>query len=192
MCDPFAPLKPTPLCDLEVASRRYSVHTGFGSTLSTAPESTNASNSFPPRVLSFRSVTELMVAMGSSPQSRPNRPLSASLDGSVPTSSTSWQSSAGGQSLAGWPFPPHLWQMRRFFLPALCFVSSLPDFLSRRVDWCGAGGGELAVRRLKGLHSLSDSCLCFWLDRPYGRRCCTALTSSSSPSDLSICPMSMG
>ena len=66
-------------------------------------------NSFPPRVLSFRSVTELMAVMGSSPQSRPNRSLSASLDGSVPTSSTSWQSSADGQSLAGWPFPPHLY-----------------------------------------------------------------------------------
>ena len=65
---------------------------------------TNASSSFPPRVLSCRSVTELMVAMGSSPQSRPNRSLSASLDGSVPTPSTSWQSSADGQSLADGPF----------------------------------------------------------------------------------------
>ena len=171
MCDPFAPLKPTPLCDLEVASRGCSVHTDLGSTLSTAPESTNASNSIPPRILSFRSVTELMVAMGSSPQSRPNRSLSASLDGSVPTSSTSWQSSADGQSLAGWPFPPHLQQMRRFFCPAPGFVSSHPGFLSHGVDWRDADGDELAVRRLKGFRSLSDSCLCFWLDRSCKRRC---------------------
>ena len=87
MCDPLAPLKPTPLCDSEVASRGYSVHTDLGSTFSTAPESTNASNSFRPRLLSVRSVTELMVAMGSWPQSRPNKSLSASLDGSVPISS---------------------------------------------------------------------------------------------------------
>ena len=105
---PIAPFKPTPLCDMEVASSGYSVHTDLGSTLSTAPESTNASNSFQPRVPSFRSVTELMVVVGSSPQSRQNRSLSASVDGSVPTSSTSWQSSADGQSLAGWSFPPHL------------------------------------------------------------------------------------
>ena len=111
MCDPFAPLSGTPLCDLEVASRGYSVHTDLESTLSTAP-----------RVLSFRSVTELMLAMRISPQSTPNRSLSASLDGSVPTSSTARQSFGGGQSLAGWPFTPHLWQMRRVFLPALCFV----------------------------------------------------------------------
>ena len=82
--------------------------------------------------------------------------------------------------------------MRRFFLPAPCFVSSLLDFLSHGVDWRDADDDELAVRRLKGFRSLSDSCLCFWLDRSNGRRCCTALTSSSSPSDLSICPMSMG
>ena len=164
MCDPFAPLKPTPLCDLEVASRGYSVHTDLGSTLSTAPESTNASNSFPPRVLSFRSITKLMVATWSSPQSRPNRSLSVSLDGSVPTSSTSWQSSADGQSLAGWPFPPHLQQMRRFFFPAPGFVSSLPGFLSRGVDWRDADGDRLVVRRLGGFRSLSDSSRCFLLD----------------------------
>ena len=193
MCDPFAPLKPTPLCDLEVASSGYSVHTDLGSTLSTAPESTNANNSLPPRVLSFRSVTELMVVMGSSPRSRPKRSLSAALDGSVPTSSTSWQSSVHKQSLAGWPLQPHLLRkLGRFFLPALCFVSSLPNFLSRGVDWRDADGDELAVRRLKGFRSLTDSCLCFLLDRSNGRRCCTALTSSSSPSDLSMCPMFMG
>ena len=127
MCDPFVPLKPTPLCDLEVASSGNSVHTGVGSKISTAPEATNASNSFPPRVPSFRSLTELMVVVGSSSLSRPNRSLSASLDGSAPTSSTSRQSSADGQ-----------------------------------------------------------------LGRSNVRRCCTALTSSSSPSDLSTCPMSMG
>ena len=38
--------------------------------------------------------------------------------------------------------------MRRFFVPALCFVSSLPGFFSRGVDWRGADGDELAVRRL--------------------------------------------
>ena len=62
MCDPFAPLKPTPLCDLEVASRGYSVHTVLGSTLSTAPESKNASNSFPPRVLSWPESGEMTLS----------------------------------------------------------------------------------------------------------------------------------
>ena len=122
------------------------------------------------RVLSFRSVTELMVVMESSTQSRPNRPLSASRDGSVPPSSTSWQSSADGQSLAGWPFPPHLKQRRRFFFTAPCFVSSHPAFLSRGVDWRDADGDELAVRRLEGFRLLSDSCLPLWLDRSCKRR----------------------
>ena len=49
------------------------VHNDFGCTLSAAPESTNDINSFPPRVLSFRSVTVLMVAVESSHQFRPNR-----------------------------------------------------------------------------------------------------------------------
>ena len=44
--------------------------------------------------------------------------------------------------------------MRRFFsCPKFCFVSSLPGFLSRGVDWRDADGDELAVRRLKGFRS---------------------------------------
>ena len=54
---------------LRLGSRlqRYSAPTDLGSTLSTAPESTNASYSSPPRVLSLRSVTELTVALGHRP-----------------------------------------------------------------------------------------------------------------------------
>ena len=43
-------------------------------------------------------------------------------------------------------------------MPAL-FVSSLLNFWSRGVYWRDADGDELAVRRLKGFCSVSDSCL---------------------------------
>ena len=137
MCDPLAPLKPTPLCDLEVASSGFSVHTDLRSTLSTAPESTNASNSFPPRVPSFRSVTELMVVVGSSSQSRAKRVTvkrhwtalfrhHPRLGNHLPM----------GRSLARWLLSTTVCsKCDAVSCLRCCLVSSLPDFLSRRVDW---------------------------------------------------------
>ena len=71
-------------------------------------------------------------------------------------------------------FPP---SVSSHHSPVSCLVESIGVML-------------MAVRRLKGCRSLSDSCFCDWLGRSCGRRFWTALTSSSSSSDLSICPMS--